>query len=277
MKKLAIVGTAESWRDAPYDDPSWKIYSLNDAYRLNITRADYWCDLHNPDEWVLVPEGTKVVKGWELPPGKLYPRPHDHPKFFERLLIPAYVYQARPEWPTSITFPREAIERRFGRYMASSPAWMLAQAMLPIDEGGFGYESGDEIGIWGIHLATDREYQEQRPNFEWLIGIAEARGITITFPEDCPLHTTRWVYGFEQRPDFGVQRIGREVNLAAKEQERIAMWLLGPQTEPVTYQMPVPLWVEDTPKARLAYMAAVVMEARGRLRAAQLKEQGAAA
>jgi len=277
MKRLAIVGTAETWRDAPYGDPTWKIYSLNDAYRLGIPRADYWCDLHNPDEWVLVPDGQKVVKGWELPAGKIYPRPHDHPQFFERLKIPAYVWQARREWPTSITFPREAIEKRFGRYMASSPAWMLAQALLPVEEGGFGFGAGDEIGIWGIHLATEREYIEQRPNFEWLIGIAEAHHVTITLPEDCPLHKSKWVYGFERRPDFGSNAIGREVHRAATERERITAWLLGPQDTPLEYKLAVPLWVEDTPKARLAYATAALAEAQGRLRAAQLREQGTAA
>ena len=277
MKKLAIVGTAETWRDAPYGDPTWKIYSLNDAYRLGIKRADYWCDLHRPEEWLLVPKGQKAVKAWEMPEGKLYPRPHDHPQVIERMLIPVYVSEARPEWPTSITFPRAAIEREFGCYMASSPAWMLAHAMLPENEGGLGYGAGDEIGIYGIHLATEREYIEQRPNMEWLIGIAEARGITITLPVECPLRKTRWVYGFERRPDFGVQAIGREVQAAEKEQHRIAAWLLGPQTEPITFTGSVPQWVEQTPKARMAYAAAVAAEASGRLQAARLRELGLAA
>lgn len=277
MKRLAIVGTAETWRDAPYGDPSWKIYSLNDAYRLGIQRADYWCDLHNPDEWILVPEGQRVVKGWELPPGKLYPRPASHPEFFARLTIPAFVHQARPEWPTSVTFPRAAVERKFGRYMASSPAWMLAQAVLPESEGGLGYGPGDEIGIWGVHLATEREYVEQRPNFEWLIGVVETLGIKVTIPDDCPLRKSRWVYGFERRPDFGVQAIGREVQLAEAERNRIATWLLGDRTEPVPYKGIYPPWVEETPTARLQYISAVAAEAQGRLRVAQLREQGMAA
>jgi len=277
MKRLAIVGTAETWRDAPYDDPTWKIYSLNDAYRLGIKKADYWCDLHKPEEWLLVPEGQKVVKAWEMPPGKLYPRPQEHPQVFARMTIPLYVHQARPEWPTSITFPREAVERAFGQYMASSPAWMLAQAMLPESDGGLGYADGDEIGIYGIHLATEREYVEQRPNFEWLIGLAEARGITITLPEDCPLRKTRWVYGYERRPDFGVGAISREVQIAEKEHQRIASWLLGTQETPITFPQPVPLWVGSDPKARLAYAAAAVQEAGGRLHIAKLRELGLAA
>ena len=62
MKKLAIVGTAETWRDAPYDDLSWKIYSLNDAYRLGLKRADMWADIHDPHEWGLGEEGKKNPK-----------------------------------------------------------------------------------------------------------------------------------------------------------------------------------------------------------------------
>ena len=276
MKKLAIVGTAETWRDAPYGDPDWKIYSLNDAYRLGIRKADYWCDLHNPDEWFLVPEGQKAVKAWEMPPGKFYPRPHDHPQVCERMLIPLYVHEARAEWPTSITFPREAIERTFGCYMASSPAWMLAHAMLPESDGGLGYGAGDEIGIYWIHLATEREYIEQRPNMEWLIGIAESRGLTITLPDECPLRKARWKYAFEHRPNFWVQEIGREAHVAEKEQNRIVQWFLGPRTDPLTCAMPIPAWVPDDPRLKLQYVSAVASEANGRMQAARPRELGLA-
>ena len=276
MKKLAIVGTAETWRDAPYDDLSWKIYSLNDAYRLGLKRADMWADIHDPDEWWLVEEGKKAVNAWERPKGKFYPRPASHPEFFAKAKIPCYVKQARPEWPTSITFPREAIEKRFGHYMASTPAWMLAQAMLPEEEGGFGFVAGDLIGIWGVHLATEREYVEQRPNFEWIIGRAEERGIAIALPVDCPIRKTDWVYGFEHRPDFGTEPVKWEMQHAELERQKVLKWLLGPQTDPLK-TAPVPLWVGDDPKLRLAYFEAMVMEASGRLQACRLREKGLAA
>ena len=276
MKRLAIVGTAETWRDAPYDDPTWKIASLNDAYRLGIKKADYWYDFHRPEEWLLVPDGQTVVKAWEMPAGKFYPRPHDHPNVLASMLIPVYVAEARPEWPTSITFPRDAIEQAFGRYMASSPAWMLAHAMLPEADGGLGYVAGDEIGIYGIHLATEREYIEQRPNMEWLIGVAETRGITISLPDECPLKKSRWTYAFEHRPDFGVSALGREVQAAEKEQRRITNWLLSDQAEPIEFPTPVPLWVKADPKSRLQYAAAVAAEASGRMQAARLRELGLA-
>lgn len=275
MKRLALVGTAETWKDAPYGDPTWKIYSLNDAYRLGVSRADYWCDLHNPDEWLLVPEGQKVVKGWEIPPGKHYPRPAGHPTFLANLTIPAFVWQARPEWPTSRDFPFEAIEKQFGTYMASSPAWMLAQAMLPEAEGGLGYGAGDEIGIWGIHLATEKEYLEQRPNFEWLIGHAEAKGIKITIPADCPVRQHRWVYAKEKRPDFGFNAVSREVHQAAKTESALAQWLMGTRETPLEIQG-LPAWVGPDPHRRLSYLRAVRAEAEGRLQAARLREQGLA-
>ncbi len=276
MKRLAIVGTAETWREAPYDDPSWKIASLNDAYRLGIRRADFWYDLHNPDEWWLVPEGQTFVNAWERPEGKFYPRPHDHLKFFETVKCPAFVYAARQEWPTARTFPREAIERMFGRYMASTPAWMMAHAVLPEDQGGFGLVAGDEIGVWGVHLATEREYVEQRPNFEWLIGRVEAMGITVTLPEDCPVRKTSWLYAFEKRPDYGMGKLRAELGALTKQRDAIVKWILGPKDKPLK-TMPVPLWVPEDAKDRLDFFEAAIIEASGRMTVAHLREKGIAA
>ena len=37
----------------------------------------------------------------------------------------------------------------------------------------------DNIGCWGVDLDADGEYAHQRPNAEWLIGIAEGRNINV--------------------------------------------------------------------------------------------------
>ena len=89
-------------------------------------------------------------------------------------------------------------------YITSSPAMMLAHAIL---------ENYTEIHIYGIHLATQAEYLKQRPNFEWLIGRAEERGINIVLPPECPLLKHTHVYGYEpepQRPDHAAKkRLGK--------------------------------------------------------------------
>ena len=40
-----------------------------------------------------------------------------------------------------------------------------------------------EIGLWGIDLAEDGEWEYQRANNEYYIGVAEGMGIKVTLPE----------------------------------------------------------------------------------------------
>lgn len=39
MKKVAIVGSGEGWKDAPFADPSWEIWSLNYIH-ISIKRVE---------------------------------------------------------------------------------------------------------------------------------------------------------------------------------------------------------------------------------------------
>ena len=49
-------------------------------------------------------------------------------------------------------------------------AYMLALAI---------YEGVDKVGIWGVDLHCDSEYSYQRPNMEYLIGLARGRGMKV--------------------------------------------------------------------------------------------------
>src|SRR5581483_6102813 len=206
MRRIAIVGTAGSWRQAPFDDPSVEIWSLNDAYRIpGFGRADRWYDFHPLDKYFFVDapaEGpAPQIFAHQIPPDQ-YLRPAGHldwlatqpcPKF----LHPDFATQlpAAATWPHVHPFPKAAIEAHFGRYFTSSPGWMLAHAVL---------EGVTDIAIYGIHLSTEHEYIDQRPNFEFLIGcvlgpgkrsVTQAHGVRIyetahgriTLPERSPV------------------------------------------------------------------------------------------
>ena len=213
QKRCAIVGTAQSWTKTPWDDPSISIWALNDCYSLGIPRADQWFDLHPWDQFWFRPKNKRVFKEGEIPEG-VYIRPEVHIEWLkaQAQTIPVWLQADPPEdWPINAKrFP-------FGRvkafmkarpdqeaYITSSPAMMLAHAIL---------ENYTEIHIYGIHLATQAEYLKQRPNFEWLIGRAEERGINIVLPPECPLLKHTHVYGYEpepQRPDHAAKkRLGK--------------------------------------------------------------------
>ena len=199
-KRVAIIGTAPSYKKAPYDDHSIQLWSLNDAYSLGIPRADQWFDLHPTDKMWFRPKEKKVFRENEIPEG-LYIRPEGHLEWLKQqaTTIPVWLQNDPPEdWPINAQrFPFERAKAFLkarpdqDAYVASSPALILAHAIL---------EGFTEIHVYGIHLATQGEYIKQRPGFEWLLGKAEAMGIKIILPPECPLLKHTHVYAYEPEP-----------------------------------------------------------------------------
>jgi hypothetical protein len=202
QKRCAIVGTAETWIQTPWDDPTLEIWLLNDCYNSGaIPRCDRYFDLHPFDQmYFRPPDGGKFVDAREVPPGKPYIRPHGHLERLQKFAetIPVYVQRVPDGWPPNAQrFPIEPVmEFMKARpdqtsYIASSPVMEIAMAAL---------EGYAEIQIFGIHLATEHEYREQRPNFEWLLGRLVERGVRIVLPEACPILKHSHIYGYEPKP-----------------------------------------------------------------------------
>lgn len=190
-KRIAIVGTAPTRTAVPYDDPALEIWHLNDAWVLNPPRADAWFDLHPIDKMWFRPSNNKVFAG-DVPAG-YFVRPHGHLEWLRKQVIPVYVQDAAQLGsPSAVTFPRERCEREIFPTYDSSPAWMVALALL---------EGVTELHVYGIHLATEWEYQRQKPNFESLLTLAAARGVKVILPKGCPLMRSAHQYGYEDDPD----------------------------------------------------------------------------
>jgi hypothetical protein len=125
-------------------------------------------------------------------------------------LHPDYAEQYPPaaEWTHARAFPRQQIVDHFGQYFTSTPQWMMALAILR----GF-----TDFAVYGIHLATEQEYREQRPGFEYLIGrvlgkdkmsqtvadgmrIYETSQGRVALPEESPILQSKFQYAFDVRP-----------------------------------------------------------------------------
>ena len=160
--KIAIVGFARPHRDeAPYDDPDWEIWGVNDAWSF-MPRADRWFEIH-----------SRAVHEWELRRAK------GHVEFLANFEGPVYMIDHYDHVPSSVEFPLADVIEDLGRvYLTSSIAYMLALAI---------HEQPTEIGLWGVDMASQTEYANQRPCCEWLIGVAQGRGIKVTLPDACAL------------------------------------------------------------------------------------------
>ena len=227
-KRAAILGTASTWNQCPFDDPSLYICSLNDAYSLGVPRADAWYDTHPIEKMWFRPKGKTTFVEGDIPEGA-YVRPEGHLDWLKEKAktIPVWLQAAPPsDWPANAQrFPIEDVKGFLKArpdqeaYIASSPSLILAHLVLQ------GYT---EIHIYGIHLATQGEYIKQRPQFEHLLGKVEAMGITIVLPPECPLLKHSHIYGYEpepQRPDAAAlkrqKQIQSEMNKVAS---RLMTW-----------------------------------------------------
>lgn len=242
MKRCCIAGTAPSFRMTPWHDPSIEIFGLNDGYALRPRRVDRWYDLHPIDKMIFRKPGEPVFAD-QIPKGH-FVRPEGHVEWLkaQAATVPVFLQAAPPDgWPTNAQrFPIEAIHEAFGDgYWASGPSYMLAQAYL---------EGYTDIWITGIHLSTEAEYREQRPQFEMLIGRllgpkvtitvecgfrVYAGAITIRFPEASPVLTHGWKYAYEDKPDPPASPYRDELKQVVKAKnaliQRLVLW---PDGEP---------------------------------------------
>lgn len=240
MKKLAIVGTAPSWNRTPWQDPDLAVWSLNDAYNIDgFERADEWYDFHPLNKLHFAPapspsQPKPMLYAHTVPAGH-YVRPHNHLDWLATQTMPLWLhpdyatqYPAAATWPMARAFPKTEIEGHFGRYFTSSPAWMLAHAILR----GF-----REIHIYGIHLSTEGEYIEQRPGFEYLIGRVLGAGKmqtsvhqglrryetpdgVIVLPEASPVLSAKFQYAFEPSRRGGLEPLKWELHKAEVKRTR---------------------------------------------------------
>jgi hypothetical protein len=213
-RRVCIVGTAPTWKEAPWDDPSMEFWCLNDFHLLKPKRADRWYDLH-PFDHMYFHSGGKKILSHQVPPG-YFIRPQGHLEFLKAQSIPVYVQDASLlGTPNARTFPKADVEAAVGPYFASSPAWMVGHALA---------EGVTELHIYGIHLATEWEYLKQKPNMAFLLGMAAGRGVKIVIPKTAPLLRESHQYAYQVDPDLPKVAIkrrmdGLQMELRAVEQK----------------------------------------------------------
>lgn len=231
IKRACIVGTAESHRQTPWNDPTLEIWSLNDAYQLGFPRADRWFELHPFSQMWFAPPAPQKVDVRTIPPGA-FVRPAGHLEWLktQAAAIPVFLQDTPPvDWPPNAhRFPIEQVEAVFGSsYWASGPSYMLALAVL---------EGYTEIWITGIHLSTAAEYRDQRPQFEMLIGrllgpkVKEFTkngfryydgAIRIVLPQSSPILQHAWKYAYQPKPVAPPNPYADELKRTQKQKNKV--------------------------------------------------------
>jgi len=186
--KVALIGTAPSSRMlAPYNDPTWEIWSCSPGNMNAVPRANLWFELHGNLHW---PENAH------------YGTPYI--EWLKTLTIPVMMQDQRYV-PNAISFPYDEMTKEFGKdFFTSSFAWMMAYAI---------YKGAKEIALYGIDMASRDEYILQRPGFFFFKHIAESRGIKVWAPHESDIMQHPGLYGFSEVTPFGRKVLARKQEL----------------------------------------------------------------
>ena len=206
-RKIAIIGTAPSWKEAPFFDDTWEIWACNRP-GLDLDRWDRLFEIH---------------RIWD----------HDHQAYLKRLTKiepPKKVVSIVPLEGVSddvaVVLDRQDLFDRYGSiWLSCSHAYMLACA---IDE------QPSEIGVWGVDMEAQEEYVVQFAGVRHFIALAEAKGIKVTMPHNCLLrrnpspypdrYETAQALCYEQKADWLVQKIREQERKLREAIWSVAWW-----------------------------------------------------
>lgn len=160
MKEVSIVGKSNGYKKA-LESPG-EIWAVSSAFKLLPSgRVKLIFNLHKPDVWEpwLEEESRRVMTAY--PDREHGPDTGSH--------SPGYQH------PGFLQFPSKALFNKYGPVFGSTISWMMAFAIE---------QRYQKINIFGVDMATQEEYIDQRDTFFYMAGRAEERGIEIIIPED---------------------------------------------------------------------------------------------
>lgn len=194
--KVAVIGFTTHNRYAPWHDPSYKIWGLNDLHGMvtqfapDIWKTDRveWFQLHREDGGAF--HGV---------------RDPQHRVWLAHATCPIWMWAPHPDIPASVAYPLHDVLAKpilpHGKpmseeaYFNNSISWMLAKAILD------GYK---EIAVFGVDMAIEgvhgqSEYGSQRPSVEYFVGIARGLGIDVRLHEESEICKCAYLYGYDNQ------------------------------------------------------------------------------
>lgn len=179
--KVAVIGLSPATHDlAPWDDPDWQKWGLpwDEGYWLRLDRAFEMHDIR-----LLISEHSRRKCS-----------------YLTRLEECEDLYMQEAYLPNAKAYPFDEVAKTTGYYWNSSIAYAIAMAI---------HEGAEEIAVYGVDMKGDDEYGYQKPNIEYLLGLARGKGIKVTVPDASPLLKFNHVgvKFFEHTPQY-VKRYG---------------------------------------------------------------------
>lgn len=182
---VAIIGFTDHRVQAfQLDRSRFELWGLNEMHRYHDVKLfDRWFEIHPRAALEPDPEHLKALAGFD---------------------IPVYMQQHHDDIPPSVPFPHEAIEQALdSTYFTSTPAWEIAMAIMM---------GAEEIHLYGVDMAMETEYAEQRNCCEFWLGVAKGRGIKLYLPPTSDLLKCVGQYGFDRQGNEFSQKVSERLN-----------------------------------------------------------------
>lgn len=205
-------GKTQAYPPAPHINEEWEIWGCSPGLFGYAMRATRWFELHR----------------WE--PGQQWFSP-EYCQFLREFKGPVYTGGPIPEIKNHVVYPLERVEDQFSAFfLTSSLSLMAALAIQTIEAvrmlrrahagapNAADHEAAkflsatgmmpdqiaaeltkpdtdDVIGLWGVDMSANEEYQRQRPGC-WFFGLQILeRGIGLFYPPESDLFCPEPVYG----------------------------------------------------------------------------------
>ena len=132
---------------------------------------------------------------------------------------PVFLNDVREDVRGSVRFPKQEIEAFFremakgtgydGSYFTNTISWQIAFAI---------WEGFEVIDVYGVDMGQESEYESQRPNVEFFLGICLGRGIEFTIPQTSDLLKATHQYGYGSDGGFRAKMLERRDEFASRKQ-----------------------------------------------------------
>lgn len=188
MKNILILGSAPNQKLAPVGSDDWETWACSPG-TYHIPGIDKFFELHR----------------WQ--PGV--------PWFSEGYVnylknFPGQVIMTEPvdDIPGCTILDHKMLIEEFGPYFfTSSIAWMLAIAIM---------NKPDKIALYGVDMAAQTEYKDQRLGCQYFCAIAKARGIEVGVPPESDLLRPAPLYGVCEQSHGWIKQTARNQELVMR-------------------------------------------------------------
>ena len=199
-RKIAILGTASHFSQAPFFDDEFEIWILNDMYDI-VPRYDVLFNLHSYED----NEKHIARVSNTLHIDNLRNITDD-----DKIIVMQDAYK---DIPRAVKYPLQKMLEIHGRKFTSTIAYMLA---LALDK-----EEVDEMHLYGVDMSNETEYAHQREACAYFIGLARGEGIKVVINKESSLLKVNYLYGYEsEKANEFISKCKKRLQFMEKQKEQ---------------------------------------------------------